>query len=153
MARPLSQQHTRYIVIGLLVLLAVLGWGMYLTVKSGYDAQQARFNQERAEFTGRVGDLERTLEDERATSSSRIAGLEDTLEIERAAAGDLAALEAQIESARSELNRRMTALGGREQDLAAVEAALSDAQSQLAALEQQRDGRANRLNQRIKVLG
>jgi chromosome segregation ATPase len=44
-------------------------------------------------------------------------------------------------------------LGGREQDLATAEAALSEAQSRLAALEQQQDEGADRLNQRLKVLG
>ncbi len=153
MPRSLAQPRTPLIVLGLLVLLAVLGWGMYLSVKAGYDAQQGRFNQERTELTGRVADLQSTLATERSTSSGRIAELEDTLARERAAAGDLAALEARIDRAKAELNQRMTVLGEREQDRAAAEAALAAVQSQLTGLTEERDGATGRLNHRLQVLG
>ena len=153
MPRSPVPQRTSLVVLGLLVLLAVLGWAMYLSVKAGYDAQQARFNQERTELTGRVADLEGTLATERSTSSGRIAGLEDTLAGERAAAGDLAALTGRIEQAKADLNRRMTALGERERDRAAAEAALGETRSQLTALTEQRAGATGRLNQRLMVLG
>ena len=60
MARSLSQSRM-LLVLGLLVLLAILGWGMYLTVKSGYEAQQVRFNAERSELTGRIQEVEGAL--------------------------------------------------------------------------------------------
>ncbi len=153
MPRSLAQPRTSLIVLGLLVLLAVLGWGMYLSVKAGYDAQQGRFNRERTELTGRVADLQSTLATERSTSSKRIAELEDTLARERAAAGDLAALEARLDHAKSELNQRMTVLGERERDRAAAEAALTEVQAQLGALTEQRDAATGRLNHRLQVLG
>src|SRR4051812_20307435 len=82
MPRSLAQSRYTLIVLGLLVLLAILGWSLYLSVRSGYDAQQGRFNQERTELTDRVANLEGTLVAERSTSSSRIAQLELTLAME-----------------------------------------------------------------------
>ncbi len=119
MPQPLAQRRTSLIVLGLAALLAVLGWGMYLSVKTGYDAQQARFNQERTELTERIADLESTLATERSATSERIGSLEGSLARERSAAGDLAALEARIGHAKADLNQRLAALGERERDRAA----------------------------------
>jgi predicted nucleic acid-binding Zn-ribbon protein len=153
MPRLVAQPRTALIVLGLLVLLAILGWGLYLSVKAGYDAQQGRFNQERTEFTGRIADLEGRLATERGTAAERIAGLENSLARERAAAGDLAALEGRIDHATSELNQRMAVLGERERDRAAAEAALTGVRARLAALTEARDRATARLNQRLQVLG
>ena len=115
MPRSLAQPRTTLIVLGLLVLLAIFGWGMYLSVQAGYDAQQGRFNQERTELTDRVA-VSKHPRGRARRRRRRIAELEDALASERAAAGDLAALEARIGQAKSELNQQMAVLGERERD-------------------------------------
>jgi chromosome segregation ATPase len=148
MARFYAQSRT-LLVPGLLVLLAILGWGMYLIVKSGYEAQQVRYNQERTEFSGRIQDLEGTL----GEAAERAGQLERTLAAERAAAGDLAALEGALGEVRTQLDRSTTMLGERARELAAAEQALRAARDRLAALEREQQSSLGRLEQRQQALG
>ena len=80
----MQTSRTKLIVTALVVLLAIVGWAMYGAIRSGYDRQEARFADERAQLTARIA----SLSGERDQLAARGTELEQTLEKERAAAGD-----------------------------------------------------------------
>jgi septal ring factor EnvC (AmiA/AmiB activator) len=108
----MQASRTNLIVAALVLLLAIVGWIMYASVKSDFDDQATRFAAERTDFTGRI----EGLSGEREQLSGQVADLEQTLAEERAAAGDLASLRERIGTASASLNQRMEALGGRERE-------------------------------------
>ena len=116
----MQTSRTKLIVTALVVLLAIVGWAMYAAIRSGYDKQEARFADERAQLTARVA----ALSGERDQLSGQRTELEQTLEKERAAAGDLASLRERIDTAAGALNQRMETLGARERDLASIDTSL-----------------------------
>ena len=119
----MQMSRTKLIVTALVVLLAIVGWAMYGAIRSGYDRQEARFADERAQLTARI----ETLSGERDQLAARRTELEQTLEKERAAAGDLASLRERIDTAAGALKQRMETLGARERDLASIDASLAEA--------------------------
>jgi chromosome segregation ATPase len=145
----MQASRTKLIVAALVVLLALLGWATYASIRSGYERQEARFADERAQFTARIEDLS----GERDGLSAQVAELERTLDEERAAAGDLASLRERIDAATESLSQRMETLGARERDLADTDAALGGAKQQLAALEEKQATARQRLSTRLTTLG
>ena len=145
----MQASRTNLIVAALVVLLAIVGWAMYASLRSGFDEQETRFAAERAELASRI----EALTGEGEQRAGQVAELEQTLEEERAAAGDLASLRERIESSTGALNQRLEALGARERELAEVEAALDQRRQELAALEERQATNLQRLSARLTTLG
>jgi chromosome segregation ATPase len=145
----MQMSRNKLIVTTVVVLLAIVGWAMYSAIRSGYDKQEARFADERAELTARIA----ALSGERDQLAVQRTELEQTLEKERAAAGDLASLRERIDTAAGALNQRMATLGARERDLAAIDTSLAQAKQQLAGLEEQQATVKQRLGSRLTALG
>lgn len=145
----MQASRTNLIVAGLLALLMIVGWVMYASLKSRFDEQTARAEAERTELSGQI----EGLTDERAQLTGQVAELERTLAEERAAAGDLASLRERIETASATLNQRMEVLGARERELAEVNKALDQAKQQMAALEERQATNLQRLSARLTTLG
>jgi uncharacterized protein HemX len=104
-----ASHSTKLVIAGLVALLVILGWGMYASIQSRYEQQDARFAEERQQLSGRIEELTGERED----LGGRIADLDRTLEQERAAAGDLASLRERIATSTASLNGRMETLGDR----------------------------------------
>jgi chromosome segregation ATPase len=145
----MQTSRTNLIVAALVVLLALAGWAMYASIRSGYDRQETRFAAERAQLVART----EALSGERDELSRHRTELDQTLERERAAAGDLASLRERIDAAAASLNQRMETLGARERELAAIDVALDQAKRQLQALDEQQATAKQRLNARLTALG
>jgi chromosome segregation ATPase len=145
----MQASRTNLIVAALLALLMIVGWVMYASLKSRFDEQTARAEAERTELSGQI----EGLTDERAQLTGQVAELERTLAEERAAAGDLASLRERIETASATLNQRMEVLGARERELAEVNTALDQAKQQMAALEERQATNLQRLSARLTTLG
>jgi chromosome segregation ATPase len=141
--------RTKLIVVVGVVLLAIIGWAMYASIQSGYERQEARFAEERAQLTGQIEELG----SEREALSAQVAELEQTLEEERTAVGDLATLRGQIDETTGSLNQRLETLGARERELADLDAALNRAREQVAALEEEQATARQRLTARLTTLG
>ena len=145
----MQASRTNLIVAALVVLLAIVGWAMYASLRSGFDEQETRFAAERAELTSRI----EALTGEGEQLAGQVAEIEQTLEEERAAAGDLASLRERIESSTGALNQRLEALGARERELVEVEAAVDRARQELAGLEERQAANLQRLSARLTTLG
>ena len=70
----MQMSRTKLIVTALVVLLAIVGWAMYGAIRSGYDRQEARFADERAQLTARIA----SLSGERDQLAARGTELEQT---------------------------------------------------------------------------
>ena len=138
---PMSLPRATLFTVGALVA-ALLGWGALIYTTASYNDAEERWTAERAELT-RTGEQLQT----------RIGEIEATLDEERSAAGDLAALRAQIDQANARLSDRMAVLGEREQQIAAAEADLGGLQEQLSAAQAGIERAKALVNQRMALLG
>jgi chromosome segregation ATPase len=124
---PMSLPRATLFTIGALVL-ALIGWGALIYATASHRNAEQRWTEQRT-------------------------GLETTLAEERKAAGDLAGLRAQIDTANAKLNDRMAVLGEREQNIAAAESDLSGLQQQLSTARAESDRAKAQVSQRMTLLG
>jgi chromosome segregation ATPase len=144
---PMSLPRATLFTIGALVV-ALLGWGALIYTTASYNDAEQRWTAERTALDTQVAELTSARDD----LYMQVGQLEVTLAEERKAAGDLAALRAEIDQANARLSDRMTVLGERERDLETQRREEAKVADELAVREERLAEVRDSLNARMGVL-